>query len=84
MLTFCYSLPDEGDVVKGKIFEKHNAVALYVDLPEYHTEGLLIESIRMNLQRYNKYRDKLLGKTVNVTVVRVDYAKGFIDVRYLP
>ncbi|AOP31512.1 ifn resistance protein [Skunkpox virus] len=82
MLTFCYSLPNEGDVIKGKIFEKNNA--LYVDLPDYHNKAILEESIRMHAQRYNKYRDKLLGKIVNVVVVRVDYAKGYIDVRYRP
>ncbi|AKJ93664.1 ifn resistance protein [Raccoonpox virus] len=80
MLTFCYSLPNVGDVLTGKIFER--SYALYVELPEYHNSGILVESVNMNLQRYYKYRDKLLGKIVSVTVVRVDYAKGFIDVRH--
>ncbi|ADZ30440.1 interferon resistance protein [Cowpox virus] len=81
MLAFCYSLPNAGDVIKGKVYE--NDYALYIDLFDYpHSAAILAESVQMHMDRYFKYRDKLVGKTVKVKVIRVDYTKGYIDVNY--
>ncbi|AYN64602.1 putative K3L protein [Orthopoxvirus Abatino] len=81
MLAFCYSLPNAGDVIKGKVYE--NNYALYIDLFDYpYSPAVLAESVQMHMNRYFKYRDKLVGKTVKVKVIRVDYTKGYIDVNY--
>ncbi|AQQ12904.1 interferon resistance protein [Cowpox virus] len=81
MLAFCYSLPNVGDVIKGRVYE--NDYALYIYLFDYpHSEAILAESVKMHMDRYVEYRDKLVGKTVKVKVIRVDYTKGYIDVNY--
>ncbi|ATB55082.1 V043; CPXV-BR_043 V043 [Cowpox virus] len=81
MLAFCYSLPNAGDVIKGRVYE--NDYALYIDLFDYpYSAAILAESVQMHMDRYFKYRDKLVGKKVKVKVIRVDYTKGYIDVSY--
>ncbi|AFB76919.1 interferon resistance protein [Cotia virus SPAn232] len=80
MLAFCYALPNVGDIVTGEIYE-HN-YALYIKLINTDIVAILEESVKMNAQKYFKYRDKLIGKTVKVRVVKVDYTKGYIDVTH--
>ncbi|QED21274.1 IFN resistance [Borealpox virus] len=78
----CYLMPNTGDVIKGKIYEATKYGGLYIDLFDYPYTAILAESANMKIGRYIKYRDKLVGKTAEVIVIRVDYTKGFIDVNY--